>query len=69
MQRNPLLVLGLLAFLVGFVFLFVPPLGDAPRQPGVVAFWWIGAPAMVIGLILMAMGYRRYRLTRDARAE
>jgi drug/metabolite transporter (DMT)-like permease len=67
MYRNPLLVIGLLAFLIGFVFLFAQPIGDPEVGPGFVAYWWIGAPAMVIGMILMAMGYRRHRITRSSR--
>lgn len=64
-KRNPYLVLGLLAVLVGVVLLFVPPIGDPARDPGFAAFWWISAPAILIGVVLLAIGWRRYRMTKD----
>lgn len=64
-KRNPYLVIGLLAVLFGIVMLFVPPLGDPAREPGFAAYWWLAAPALIIGLVLMAIGRRRYVRTRD----
>lgn len=62
-KRNPFLVFGLLAVLVGIILLFVPPLGDPTQEPGFAAYWWLSAPFILIGIVLLAIGRRRYKLT------
>lgn len=68
-KRNPFLVFGFLAVLVGIVLLFVPPIGDPAQEPGFAAYWWLAAPVLIIGLVLLAVGWRRYQLTKGPKGQ
>lgn len=70
MARDPYLVIGLLASLVGLALLFVAPVDPEPTGPGLVGLWWLGLPALLGGLLLMVIGHRRGRSkTRSRTAE